>query len=481
MRPARIAATLAAAPAILLAAWAAVSDPMSFRVRTIADEALKVPTAYARLQVLTDTIGARLAGSEAEARAVAWARAEFERDGVPARLEQVMVPVWVRGEESAVLESPSRQPLVILGLGGTVGTPPDGVAGEVVVVSSFEELAAMGRAKVEGRIVLYDAPFTRTGDEMRDYGIAVRFRGRGASEAAKLGAAAALVRSVATSSLRSPHTGALGYAADAPKIPAAAVSVEDAMLLRRLAEAGHAVRVRLRLGARTEPDRPGANVVAELAGRERPEEIVLIGAHLDSWDVGTGAIDDGAGCAMVLETMRLLASGPRPRRTVRAVLYANEENGLRGGRGYREAHEAEMERHVAAVESDSGAGRALGFTLKAGDGGLDLLRDMLAPALAPLGAARVRAGQGGADIGPLRRHGVPLLGLDLDTTRYFDWHHSMADTLDKVDPAELQQATAVLAAATWVLADAPRTLPRYPSEPDDQRRRSADPPGPRRR
>jgi Zn-dependent M28 family amino/carboxypeptidase len=357
---------------------------------------------------------------------------------------------------------------VILGLGGTVGTPPEGITAPVVVVGSYEELEALGRETVEGKIVLYDNPFVRTGEEMKDYGRAVKYRSGGASAAARLGAVAALVRSVATTSLRTPHTGGLRYNEEDPKIPAAAVTVEDSMLLRRLVEAGEDVRVNLFLGARTEPDRDGANVVAEIPGRERPEEIVLIGAHLDSWDVGTGAIDDGAGCIMVIETMRLIASGPPPRRTVRGVLYANEENGLRGGRAYRDAHEAELSQHVAAIESDSGGGRALGLDVTAGEGGVEMLHELLAPVLAPIGAARVRSGGGGADISVLEDHGVPLLGFRPDTTNYFHWHHTMADTLDKIDPGELQHATAAFAAATWVLAESPSTLPRVPPEESEE-------------
>lgn len=449
--------------ALVLAA-PAVTSPAAVLSRgsSIVAETLKAPTAYARLSVLTDTIGNRLSGSAAEAKAVAWARAEFEKDGVAVRLEPVMVPVWIRGEESAAIVAPVSQPLVILGLGGTVGTPPGGITAPVVVVSSTEQLDALGADKVRGKIVLFDHPFVRTGEEFADYGRAVKYRGQGASDAAARGAVAALVRSVGTSSLRTPHTGAMRYAEDAPKIPAAAVTIEDAMLLRRLADAGREPTVRLTLGARTEPDRQGANVVAEIRGSVKPEEIVLIGAHLDSWDVGTGAIDDGAGCVIVMETMRVIAAGPAPARTVRAVLFANEENGLRGGRAYRDAHAAELNKHVAAIESDSGGARAMGLSIQAGDGGVEMLTSLLSPILAPIGAARLRAGHGGADISSLETAGVPLLGLSLDSTRYFDWHHTQADTLDKVDPAELQQAAAAMAAATWELANADATLPRLP-------------------
>ena len=432
----------------------------SSHVASIIAEALKVPAAFSRLQTLTDLVGARLAGSAAEPRAVSWAKGEFEKIGLVVRLEPVMVPVWVRGAESAEIVEPSRQPLVILGLGGSVGTPPEGITAPVAVVGSYEELAALGKDKVGGKIVLFDNPFVRTGDEMHDYGEAVKFRGGGASMAARNGAVAALVRSVATASLRTPHTGGLHYAEDATRIPAAAVTIEDSLLIRRLVASGKEVRVHLFLGAHQEPDREGANVVAEIAGREKRDEIVLIGAHLDSWDVGAGAIDDGAGCAIVLETMRLMAAGPPPRRTIRAVLYANEENGLKGALAYRDAHKDELPSHVAAIEADSGAGAARGFTIDAGEGGEAALRDLLSSALAPIGAARVRAGGGGADISVLGASGVPLMELDQDTTRYFDWHHTMADTLDKVEPAELQQAAAAFAAAAWLLAESPARLPR---------------------
>ena len=431
-------------------------------VHALVDETLKASTAWARLAGLTDGVGPRLAGSPGELAAIAWARAEFEKDGLRTWLEPVMVPVWVRGSESAELLEPRRQTLAVLGLGGTVATPPEGVTGPVVVVGGYEDLEKLPAEVIAGRIVLFDNAFVRTGDEMHDYGTAVKFRSGGASAAAKKGAVACLVRSVATATLNTPHTGGMKYEDGVTKIPAAAVTIEDAMLMRRLTEAGREVRVRLVLGARQDPDRESSNVVAEIRGREKPEEIVLIGAHLDSWDVGTGAIDDGSGCAMVLETMRLLSRGTPPRRTVRAVLYANEENGLRGGRAYATAHANELANHVAALEADTGAGRAKGYTLDAGPGADEALRELIAPALSPIGAARVRTGGGGADISTLGPAGVPLMALDQDMTRYFDWHHTMADTLDKVDPSELQHATAALAATTWLLAESPKTLPRKP-------------------
>ncbi len=441
-------------------------DATHARARAIIAAAQASPRAWDRLRVLTDTIGHRLAGTEAEARAVAWGKQEFEQDGIPVHLEKVMVHVWVRGQESASIVAPFVRPLAMLGLGNSVGTPEAGIEAPVVVVADEAALKLLPDESVAGKIVLFDHPFVRTGDEMKDYGAAVKYRAEGASIAAKRGAEAVLVRSVATTSLRTPHTGALGYDPAVPRqIPAAAVSIEDAMLLHRLSDAGAQPVVRLVMGARTEPDHEGANVVAEIRGRETPEQVVLVGAHLDSWDVGQGAIDDGAGCAIVLETMRLIGTGQRPRRTVRAVLFANEENGGGGGKGYRDAHKAELANHVALVETDSGGGRPLGFSVSGGEGAEAMLRLLLEPVLVPLGAERIRSGGGGADIGPMGELGVVQVGFEPDTTRYFDWHHTEADTLDKIDPQELQDSAAALAAAVWVLADAPQTLPRPAPNP----------------
>jgi Zn-dependent M28 family amino/carboxypeptidase len=252
-----------------------------------------------------------------------------------------------------------------------------------------------------------------------------------------------------------------------PRIPAAAVAAEDADLIHRLLASGGTVRVRLRLGCRILPDVDSANVVADLRGREIPEEVVLISAHLDSWDLGTGAIDDGAGVAMVMETLRLLKTlGLQPRRTVRGVLYMNEENGLRGGKAYAAAHASELSRHVAALETDSGGARPTGLSATVGPGGLEILQDLVS-LLRPVGADAVAAGGGGADIEPLHAASVPLLGLRLDGTRYFDWHHSPADTLDKVDPRELAQGAAAVAVVAYALAEMPGALPRpAPPSPD---------------
>jgi hypothetical protein len=412
------------------------------------------------LQHLSDRIGPRLSGSPGAEAAVRWTRERLIRDGLDARLEAVTVPRWVRGEESAEILSPAPQRLAVTALGSSEPTPDGGLEAEVVSVGSFDELKALGKARVRGRIVLYHRVLV-PGDAQQDYGALGPLRTRGAVEAARLGAVASLVRSLGTLSARLPHTGNMRYEDGVPRIPAAALAAEDADLVQRLLDSGEAVRVRLRLGCRTLPDVESANVVAELRGRERPDEIVLIAAHLDSWDLGTGAIDDGAGVAAVMDTLRILKSlGLTPRRTVRGVLYMNEENGLRGGRAYLEAHRDALGRHVAAIESDSGGTRPVAFTALTGEGGMDVLEGIvsLLAAVAPL--AVEPGGHGGADISPLRAGGVPLLGLRQDTTHYLDWHHTAADTLDKVDPGDLARNTAALAVMAYALAEMPGTLPR---------------------
>jgi carboxypeptidase Q len=297
------------------------------------------------------------------------------------------------------------------------------------------------------------------------YGTVVQLRAHGASRAAKFGAVGMLLRSLGTADYRVPHTGALHYDEQAPKIPAAAIDAESAELIHRLLASGDEVRVHMEMGCKTLEDAESANVVAELQGREKPDEIVLIGAHLDSWDVGQGAHDDGAGCAVVMETMRLLQRlDHAPRRTVRAVLFTNEENGLRGGKSYAERHGDE--RHVAAIEMDSGGFRPTGFGVSAGEGGIEMVREILRP-LATIGANHVFDGGGGADIGPLRRKsGVPTIGQRVEGAYYFDYHHTEADTLDKVDRADLDRNVAAMAVLVYGLAEAEEALPAL--EPEEE-------------
>jgi hypothetical protein len=459
--------------AILLAAClpAACGPGPDDPIRRILEAARTDAGAFEKLAHLTDRIGPRLSGSRNLEEAVRWAAAELERDGADrVWTEPVTVPHWVRGAESGKIVAPVEHPVALKALGGSDPTPEGGIAAEVLEVAGIEELRAKADA-ARGRIVLFNRPIRRNGAGPEGYGSASRLRTRGPSEAAKLGAVGALIRSLGTASYRLPHTGATTHLEGAPRIPAAAVSAEDADLIHRLLAAGETVRVSFTLGCRTLPDAESANVLAELRGASSPEEIVLIGAHLDSWDLGTGAIDDGAGVAIVMETVRLLRSlDLRPRRTIRAVLFTNEENGLRGARAYAAAHRDEIARHVAAFESDSGAGAPLGFGVSAGPGGEGVVR-FLASRLTGIGAGSVRRGGGGGGGGRRGGAGGPLVSVLQDGTYYFDYHHSAADTLDKVDGALLARNVAALAAMAYAVADMPGTLPRQEPKPEAEERR----------
>ncbi|MEI7705697.1 MAG: M28 family peptidase [Deltaproteobacteria bacterium] len=449
--------------ALLLASLVATEPPArtastGTEAEAIVGEALR-GGAFGVVAELTDGVGARPAGSPGAAAAVRWAEGWLRLHGIAVRLQPLEVASWVRGEERAevVADAGRRpQPLAITALGGSSPTRRGGVMAEVLEVSSLEELRALG-PKAKGKIVLLQHDMKVASD----YGRFSPLRMNGPAEASRLGAAAALVRSLSTATFRLPHTGATFFPPGVDPIPAGALAVEDAELLHRLLARGP-VRVRLALGGRMAypPVARSANVVAEIRGATAPEEVVLIGAHLDSWDLGTGAVDDAAGVAMVLETMRILSAMPHPpRRTVRGVLFMNEENGLEGGVAYHEASLTDGTRHVVALEADAGAGRPVGLSATVGPGGLDLVRRLAAP-LARVGAEKVSEGGGGADISPLAWAGVPFVEVEQDTSRYFDWHHSAADTLDKVDPQELARATAAFAWITWALAEAPDTLPR---------------------
>jgi tetratricopeptide (TPR) repeat protein len=459
---------------LALAAGARAAErpaPEEYRepVARILGAALTDQEGWARLEHLTTRIGHRLSGSAALEEAVRWAHEGMAADGLEnVRLQPVAVPHWVRGRESAEVVSPVRRPLPILGLGGSVATPPGGIEAEAVVVRDFEDLERLGRAGVEGRIVVF-ATTWQGPTPWEGYLSTVVYRGQGASRAAALGAVATLVRSATGRSLATPHTGALRYDEAQPKIPAAALTVEDAEWLARRAASGDVLRLRLEMEARFEPEAPSANVVAEIVGRERPEEVVVVGGHLDSWDVGEGAHDDGAGCIAAWRALALLSDlGLRPRRTLRAVLWTNEENGLRGAAAYREEAGEGVGRHVAAIEMDGGVERPVGFGFglagvdgAAGDATYEaaLARlEAIGALLAPLDAGAVGRNGGGADIGPLMEAGVPGLALQTVGERYFDWHHTAADTLDKVEPENLQRATAMLAVMGYVLADMPERL-----------------------
>jgi len=414
--------------------------------------ALADTAAWTRLAELTDTFGHRLSGSRALEDAIDWAKGEMARDGLEnVRGEKVMVPHWVRGRESAEIVAPVRHPLVMLGLGNSVGTPPGGIEAEAVVVRSFDELDARGAA-LKGKIVVYNVPWT-------GYGETVRYRGGGASRAAAHGAIGMLLRSVGQPGLRTPHTGALNYAPGIPQIPAAAITNEDADRLQRLQDRRQKLVVRLSMEARMLPDAESANVIGEIVGRERPDEVVVLGCHFDSWDVGTGATDDGGGCIASWEAVRLMKKlGLRPRRTVRAVLFTNEENGLRGGLAYRDQHAAELANHVLMIETDGGVFRPLGFGFSGNDQARAAVK-AVASLLTGIGAARVGASGGGADIGPSVQAGkVPSMSLDVDGSLYFTIHHTAADTVDKIEPTDIARCVAALAVMGYVVADLPTRL-----------------------
>ena len=412
--------------------------------------ALTSDRAYSRLGHLTDHIGNRLSGSTNLERAITWAVAEMKRDGLDnVRAEKVMVPHWVRGEESLEMLSPVPRKLQMLGLGNSIGTPVEGISAEAIVVRNFAELDQLGE-QVRGKIVVYNAPFT-------SYGATVAYRLQGASRAARYGAVAALVRSITPVSLQTPHTGAMAYDPAQPKIPVAAITIEAAEFLQRMNDRGDHPTLRLKMEAKFLPDAESANVVAEITGSEKPDEIVLIGGHFDSWDVGQGAHDDGGGCIVAWETIRLLKElGLRPRRTIRVVLYTNEENGTRGGAAYLEAHRAEVAKHIFAIESDSGVYRPEGFGLAA-NAPLQARSNLqeIAKLLSGIGADGIAANGGGADIGPMMREGVVGASLDVDGSHYFDIHHTPADTFDKVNPRELALCVATMAVMAYTVADLP--------------------------
>ncbi|RKZ13258.1 peptidase M28 family protein, partial [bacterium] len=380
----------------------------------------------------------------------------------------VQVPVWIRGQESLTIVSPARHEMAMLGLGRSVGTGPDGITAEVIRAESFDAFQALTDEAIRGRIVLFDAPY-------EGYGRTVPYRVDAASVAARRGAVAVLVRSVGLDGMRTAHTGAMRYAEDADQIPAAAISTEDANQIARMLARGDTVRAQLHMDARTLEDRTSHNVVGEIRGSTRADEVIVVGGHIDSWDVGQGAQDDGVGCLLAMEAVRLIhASDLRPARTLRVVLWTNEENGLRGGKAYALEHADDLDHFFAAMETDTGNGLISGFRFDlraaalddaateaeltaARDRGLGLL-ESLAPLLAPLDAGSMLLSYSGADIGPLAEAGVPSIGVSHDTSEYFRIHHSDADTFDRINMADMQNNAAVLAIMLYALADMDASL-----------------------
>jgi len=423
--------------------------------------------AYRQLAHLTENIGPRPTGSVQAEAAAKYVAGELRALGMEVTLEPVKVPHWVRGVETAELtDYPSRvagttQKIVLTALGASTATPENGLTADVVVVHNFDQLKALGRGAVEGKIVLFDVPFDKqkaaAGMAFASYGEAVRYRAAGPKAALELGAAAALVRSVGNADYRLPHTGFSLPAA----IPAAAVTAEDAILIADLAAQGR-VRMHLTLTPRKLPDVDCFNVVADLKGSEHPEQIVVVSGHLDSWDLGTGAIDDGAGVVVAMEAAELMHRlNLRPKRTLRVIAWMDEETGGTGRVAYTHDHAAEFAQHVAAIESDSGASHPVGFTFKTSPKALQVLAP-LQEILHSFGADAFRPEQfsPGADIEDMSTAGVPALGLNQDDHIYFNYHHTAADTLDKVVPAELRENAAAMAIMAYALTNMRDPLPR---------------------
>jgi carboxypeptidase Q len=425
--------------------------------------------AYRRVAHLSDNIGPRLSGSAQAAKAVEYVASELKAIGCEVQLEKVMVPHWVRGEETAALvqfpgqAAGTTQKIVLCALGPSVATPPNGIEAQVIAVRNFDELKSLPRDKVAGKIVLFNYPFDKQmaaeGRGGEAYGEAVVYRSNGPSAAARQGAVACLIRSVGGADYRLPHAGETDYANDTPKIPAGAVTAEDADLIADLVRQGP-VRMKLVLTPQTLPDVESYNVIADIEGSEHPEQVIVVSGHLDSWDLGTGAIDDGAGVAVSMEAANLIQKlRLKPKRTIRVIAWMSEENGSAGSKQYAKDQEADWMNHFAAIETDGGADHPLGINIK----GKPEVKKMLAPVAAILqesGAGMLNLVEHcGADIAPMEKAGVPAFSPIQDSRFYFNYHHTAADTLDKIVPKELAENSAVVAVLAYALANIQQPLP----------------------
>jgi carboxypeptidase Q len=448
--------------------------PAIFSPQTLADlkrlqqAALNSDYAYRQVAHLANKIGPRLSGSAQAAKAVEYVANELKAIGCEVQLEKLMVPHWVRGEETAALvqfpgqANNTTQKIVLCALGASVATPTNGITAEVIAVRNFDELKSLPRERVAGRIVLFNYPFDKQmaaeGRGNDAYGEAVVYRSDGPSAAARQGAVACLIRSVGGADYRLPHTGQTNYANDAPKIPAGAVTAEDADLIVDLVQQGP-VKMKLVFTPQQLPDVESYNVIGDIKGSEDPEQVIIVSGHLDSWDLGTGAIDDGAGVAVSMEAANLIQKlHLKPKRTIRVIAWMNEENGSAGSKQYAKDHGKQD--HFAAMETDGGAGHPLGINIKG--------KPELKKILAPVAAILQESGAGilnlvehcGADIEPLEKAGVPCFSPIQDSRFYFNYHHTAADTLDKIVPKELAENSAVVAVAAYALANMEQPLPR---------------------
>ena len=419
----------------------------------IISKSLTDSTAYNRLGYMCDTFGPRLSGSKNLENAINWILKEMNNDGLEnVKGEKVAVPTWIRGKESATLLSPFKKELSMLGLGGSIATPRGGLKAEVIVVNDWDELESRSN-EVPGKIVLFNAPFT-------SYGETVAYRYSGASAAAKHGAVASLIRSIGPWSMNTPHTGVMAYKDDVKKIPHAALTMEDAMMLSRIHDRDDKIIVKLDMNARMVADRWSHNVLGEIKGSIYPEEVVVVGGHIDSWDVGQGAHDDGGACIASWEVLRLIKElGLKPKRTIRCVMWTNEENGGKGNKGYRDMHMDEMDKHVLAIESDGGVFSPEGFGFSGNDSAREIVEE-IHELMKPIGANTISEGGRAADVAPLNDEGVPVMSLKVDGSKYFWYHHTNADTFDKIDFNEFNRCIAAMAIMAYVVADLDEPLPR---------------------
>ncbi|HCT51610.1 MAG TPA: carboxypeptidase [Balneola sp.] len=446
---------------VLLTPFLAISQPLvKHNVEKTANDLIKSALSnnigFERLAHLTDYYGPRLSGSEVLENGIDWVVQEMKKDDFDKVWTQpVTVPHWVRGNESATLTAPITKNLPMASLGGSVGTPKDGITAEVLLVKSFEDLESKS-AEAKGKIVLFNVPFTT-------YGQTVQYRVNGASAASKHGAVASVLASVASYSMQTPHTGTMSYEEGVKKIPHAALTVEDANLIERFIKRGETVTLTLKMEAKNLPDAQSRNVIAEITGSEFPEEIIVMGGHIDAWDNGHGAMDDGGGCVAAWEALRLIKeTGVRPKRTIRVVLWTNEENGLLGANEYLrwvQEDEKSLDNHILAMESDAGVFDPIGFGFSGSDDAYKILSE-IGELLKPADSGEVRKGGGGADIGPLMRNGVPGMGLNVDGSKYFWFHHTAVDTIDKLNIDDFNECVATMAVFAYAVADLDVRLPR---------------------
>ncbi|GLP97153.1 M20/M25/M40 family metallo-hydrolase [Paraferrimonas sedimenticola] len=446
--------------------FATQQNPTPAQVKALQQQALNSDLSYQLVESLTVEIGPRLPGTVADIKTVEWSEKQLKRLGFDkVYREPVTIPVWKRGDAKASITAPFPQNIVVTALGGSVATPKEGIEAEIVRFDSIEQVEQASAAEIEGKIVFID-PITERHRTGKGYGKVVGARSKGAVESAKKGAVAVVIRSIGTDSDRFAHTGMMRYADDVVRIPAAAMSVPDAELVNAMLKRDLPVKIKLHMTPAHKGEGTSYNVIGEITGSQYPDEIVLLGAHHDSWDEGTGALDDGAGMGIVMATGAIIKkSGIQPKRTLRVVLYAAEEIGLIGAKAYVEAHKAELDKHKFALESDFGAGYIWRFDTRVNDSALPAMQK-IADALAPLGIERGHnEASGGPDVSMLPNYGVPVVSLQQDGSDYFDYHHTPNDTLDKIDPVKMKQNTA--AWVTFAILAAAVDTPLRPIPPKE--------------